>query len=416
MRWLLALLLVPLTAAAPAGVQAAEGTVNGTVTPTSIAQEVEVCVAESQPPEPCTSPGPDGSYSLTGLQTRPLKIEFIPPYRSRYMVEYWDHVYTLGEATPVPLSSGNLRVDGADAALVSGGVIKGTVTGVGGPPLTGVEVCAFDSQGVAAACSQTDGGGLYELHSLSPGSYRVRFFARGPSAEYLSEYYDGAGTLAAATPIALAPSEVREGVDAELAKGSQIRGVITAAADGAPLASIPVCLFATGGAQAEQCVFSDPNGQYTFTGLASGSYQVGFSLADQEITGASDGGGEEDGYMSQYYDRVSNRAAAATLSLVGSQVLANVDAGLLPLSQPAPLAPPPPVAESLIAPAPPIGEPGRTATKSCRRHLTRKKVRGRYRCVKVRRRGRHHRHHGKRRELFKALRALRWYHSATILG
>ncbi len=386
---LLAISVVAL--AAPVVVQAADGTIRGTVTPTSIAQEVEVCVAEPRPPEPCTTPTSDGSYSLTGLQARPLKIEFIPPYHSRYMVEYWNHVYTPAEATPVPLSSDMPIVDGVDADLQPGGVIEGTVTGTGGPSLPGVEVCAFDSQGAFAACSQTNSEGEYELHSLSPGSYRVRFFARGPSAEYVSEYYVDGKTLAAATPIALAASAVRGGVDAELAKGGQVRGTVRAAADGTSLGSIPVCLFVGNVAAAEQCVISDSGGAYSFVGLPTGDYQVGFALSGDAIDGEAGGVGEADGYLSQYYEGVSNRSAARNLPLVGSQILGGIDAALSVSPTPSPPPPLAAVAEPPIAAAPSVSEPNATVTKKCKHGYIRKKVRGHHRCIKGKRVGKRHR-------------------------
>lgn len=376
---------------APAAAQAAEGTVRGTVTPTSIAQEVEVCVAEPQPPEICTSPAADGSYSLTGLQTRPLKIEFIPPYHSRYMVEYWDHVYTLGEATPVPLSADALTVDGVDAALELGGVIEGTVTGSGGPPLDGVEVCALTAQGKSGGCSRTNAAGEYELPALSPGSYRVRFFTRGPSAEYVSEYYDGAATRAAATPISLAAGEVRGGVDAELAKGGQLRGTVRAAGDEMPLSSIPVCLFVVGAAAAEQCVFSDPDGEYAFVGLRPGKYQVGYALSMSEIGGGAGEAGEESGYLSQYYDGVADRAAARTISMAGAEVVEGIDAALLAPVPPTPPAPVMPPAEPLVAAAIPVTEP-KPPARRCKRGYVKRKRNGRIRCVKKKRLHKRSRH------------------------
>jgi Carboxypeptidase regulatory-like domain len=392
---LIVVVLVPATSGA-AVAQAAEGTIRGTVTPSSIAQEVEVCVAEPQPPEICTAPAANGSYSLTGLQTRPLKIEFIPPYRSRLMVEYWDHVYTLGEATAVPLSSNAPLVEGVDAALAVGGVIEGTVTGAGGPPLAGVEVCALAADGASAGCSATDAAGEYELHSLSPGSYRVRFFPRGPSAGYLPEYYVGAKTLAAATPISLAAGAVRAGVDAHLTEGGQVRGTVTAAAGGASIDAISVCLFHVGAPAAERCVFSDAGGRYAFAGLASGEYQVGFALSGAAIDGEAGAAGEAGGYLSQYYDGVASRAAARPVSVLGAEVVEGIDAALLtaaPPAQPPSVAPP---AQPLVAAPLPLAEP-KKPRKHCRRGYRKEKRKGRIRCVRKKHSKKRSRHHHRRR-------------------
>lgn len=343
--------------------------ISGTVTPIAVAQEVEVCVVES---EVCTAPGADGKYELNGLPAVPVLVEFIPPYRSHYLVQYWDGVSKLSKATTtVPASTPTFNVN---ATLFLGAVIEGAVTAAGSSALRGVEVCAFAAGlGTPAGCSQTDAGGEYELPTLLEGSYAVGFFGRGPSAEYVSEDYPEV--------VNLTTGQVRAGVDAELAKGAQLRGTVSAAVGGGPLASVPVCLFAGAAVAAEQCVFSDSAGGYAFVGLPAGSYQVGFSLNGEEI-GSESGGQLEDDYLSQYYDGVSSRPAAATIALSGAQVQSGVDAALLTPPVPSPLAPVTLPANPVVAAAPLVAEP-KPVAKGCKRGYVRKKHEGKTLCIKA---------------------------------
>jgi hypothetical protein len=375
-------------AAVPAGVPTAAqaattGAIEGAVSPTAWAQEVEVCVAETLPSETCTVPEADGSYLLANLPLGGTRIEFIPSFRSRLLTQYYDHKSVLAEAATIVLTALNPTAKGIDADLIEGGAIEGTVTAaVGGEPLSEVEVCAASvGSPTVKSCDETGASGEYELHSLPGGSYGVGFRGHGKSAEFEPK----------TTLVAVAQGATTGGVDAALAKGAQIKGSVAAAATGSPLGDIAVCLFAAAGSKPERCTYSDEGGAYAFEGLPSGSYQVGFSLDAVEI-GGEGAAGSDDGYESQYYDGVGTRAQATAIPLLAPAVDEGVDAALVRLPAASLPSPAPVAASPIVAAAPAIAEP-KPRTKACGKGYRKMKVKGKARCVKVRKKAhREHKH------------------------
>lgn len=361
------------------------GTLEGTVTPLDAAQEVEVCIAELPPGARCVVPKADGSYVFSGLEGQ-YKIEFVPTYRSGLLTQFYDHKSTFAEASPVSVGKFG-AITGVDADLLPGGVIAGNVSAVGGQALDEVEVCATPvGPSSIKSCGETGPSGAYELHSLPTGSYRVGFWGQGASAEYAPEYFDDKASLGQASSVAVTAGSITPSIDAALEKGAQIRGFVTAALGGAALGGIPVCVFPAVSTAAEACVETTAGGGYALIGLREGSYQVGFDLGAAEIggTGVSATVG---GFLPQYYDGVSTRAAAQTLSLGPGQVLEGVDAALLAPTPPQPSPPVPPTTSPLVAAAPPIAEP-KPPAKGCKKGYRKRKVKGRSRCVRRKHSGR----------------------------
>ncbi len=249
-------------------------------------------------------------------------------------------------------------VEGINANLLEGGRITGVVTSrVGGAGLAEVEVCAIPLPPLASkSCDETNASGEYSLRSLPSGLDRVGFWRQGTSAEYESTYYEGKSSLAQATPVTVTEGHATAGVDAELVEGGRIMGTVFAVAGGMPLGDIAVCLFSDGEVAPRRCSDSAADGTYTFQGLPSGSYQVGYSLDASEITGV-DTTPVVGSYASQYYDGAATRAQAATISLLAPGRVEGVDAHLSGLSilspsVTAPLAGSPVSAGASVVPAP----------------------------------------------------------------
>jgi hypothetical protein len=368
------------------------GTVTGTVTPTAIAPEVEVCLVESRPPETCSSPNGEGKYTLGGLPTGlPVKVEFLPSYRSRYAIQYYDRVRTAVEAAPLILDSQGGPLEHIDADLELGGAIEGTVTAAsGGMPLAGAEVCVSEiGTGAAHGCTETGQAGGYALGGLPPGAYKVGFWGRGVSAEYAPRYYDDEATLGEATAVLVAAGATAAGIDATMAKGARVTGSVDTAATGAPLEGIPVCLFSTAASRPARCVYSGLGGSYSFAGLAAGGYQVGFSLGSAEI-GGEGASSQDDGYLTQFYPGVASRSEAKVLMLSGEEVAGGVDAALVTPLILTSIAPPPPPSSNLVAAVPAISPPTKPGSLRCKKGFARKNVKGTKKCVKKSKK-----HHGR---------------------
>ncbi len=390
----LALLAAPAVASA-----AGEGAISGTVTPIAIAPEVEVCLVEARPSEICTAPEANGSYTLGGLPTGiPLRIEFIPSYRSRYAIQYYSGARTAAEASLISLAPLPAVREGVDASLEVGGAIEGVVTAPGGTPLRGVEVCAVEGgRGVSVGCAETDAAGAYALGGLSPGVYKVGFWGRGASAEYAPRYYGGGTTLPQATPVSVPVGTTVAGIDETLTKGATVTGTVAAAATGAALEGEPVCVFAITAVTPTQCTYSGLGGAYRLIGLPAGSYQVGFSLGSAEIGGEAVSG-EDDGYLTQYYRGVGNRSEAVILGLTGEEVASGIDGTLVAPSAPPPASQPaPPAGNTVAAPTPVLEPTKKPAAPKCRKGFVKKKVKGATKCVKKAKKTKKHRKKPRRR-------------------
>lgn len=375
----------------PACSEAAAGSVAGTVTPLEWAQEVEVCVAETQPSEMCAVPEPDGSYLLDELPLGPARIEFLPSYRSRLNKQYYNHKTTLAEAATIVLTQAAPHATNIDGDLVEGGAIEGRASAqMTAEPLPEVEVCAVSvgASGVRR-CTETAAGGEYELHSLPTGSYRVGFFGAGRSADFQPWYYLGKSSLAEATPVSVTAGAAVTGIDAALAPGGRIEGTVTDAAGAAVLENVTVCLFVSSAREPDRCTDSSEAGAFAFWGLPDGSYQVGFSLEASEA-GGLDLGGEGDGFAAQWFAEAPVRSQATAIGLVAPQTVAGIDAALRPPSSPPPPPPAVPVANSIVPAATQIFEP-KPKPKACKKPKRRKKVKGKVRCVKPPKKHRHHR-------------------------
>ncbi len=359
--------------------QASAGIVEGTVEPLEAAQEVKVCVAEAVPGESCVVPKADGTYAFPGLQGK-LKIEFVPTFRSRMLRQFYDHKSTFAEATTLSVPEAEVPYGNVNAELIEGGVITGKVTAeANGEPLAEVEACAVSVSAPAAkSCDETDADGEYELHTLPTGYYSVGFWGRGRSAEYVPWYYEGKSSLVEATPVHVVATTTTT-IEPTLVKGAQVGGVVTAAAGGA-VEGIPVCLFEPGVLAADRCTESAAGGTYSFQGLATGLYQVGFALGAAEIAGGQSNLGVG-GYLPQFFDRVSGRAEAQTLMLSGSQIVTGIDAALVTPTVVVP-PPPPPVTDKTVAAPPTISEPVKPAPLKCKKGFVKKKVKGSQKCVK----------------------------------
>lgn len=159
--------------------------------------------------------GPDGTYSLEGLDAGEYRILF-HGQAAGFATQWADGSATRAGSPTVTVGDGATRT-GVDATLGRGSSISGTVAGHGGDPLGDVVVWAYaDSDGVvgtAAARSAADG--TFEIGGLPAGAYRVLFVA--PTGSGLtSEWWDDRDRRADAAPVAVTPAAGATDVDAVL--------------------------------------------------------------------------------------------------------------------------------------------------------------------------------------------------------
>ena len=310
----------------------AGGTIAGRVTDaTSQAPVAGIRVCTTNYNARCAVTDAGGEYELRGLPNGSYKLRFSPDF-SGPMGEYLPQLYagkkTNAEADLVAVAAGSATA-GVDVAMVAAGKITGTVSAAAsGEPLKQVVVCA-EATGSGGSCVQTDADGHYTLGGLDGGSYTVSFRPEAgtsiggegpPGRNYLLQYYDGAGTDAAATPVAVAAGAVASGVDAALEGGGRISGRITLADSGAPYAGAEACALVDGERQYDHCAFANSNGEYAIEGLATGGYVVGFFPA-QAVTVPPN-------YVAEYFDGKLSPAAADPVTVTVGTTHEHVDAAL----------------------------------------------------------------------------------------
>jgi len=264
----------------------------------------------------------DGTYAVTGLAAGTYDVCFDASSATGgtsatgYTDQCWNGTSWDGfgfgptGATGVTVAVG-ATATGIDAPLSAGGAVSGTVDGVGGHPLGGVEVEVGDSEDGSLGLATTSADGTYTVTGLATGTYDVCFDASsatgGPSATgYTDQCWDdvawdgGSSGNPTGTSVAVAVGSTTTGIDASLTVGGAVSGTVTGAG-GHGLAGVGVEVWGSGpGSDGDVSEVGDTttsaDGTYSVAGLAAGTYDVCFD-ASWAVGGAS-----TTGYVDQCYD------------------------------------------------------------------------------------------------------------------
>ena len=316
-------------------------TISGDVTSASTgkpmeAGEIEVCLSERVKEEfdgmapreetsgYCTDPNQNGEYQITGVATSTDQIEFHPKSNDyEYENQYWNHVGVSTESTELHTTAGE-NITGIDAALQAKyGVITGTVIDAVSKAAIGeIWVCALQVGGSQAErCTKTDANGRYTITGLKSGEYTVEFYSY-PSTRYPVRYYGGEHTLSEAQHVKVSAGVTTSEIDAELVEpestGSHVRGVVSSASSGQPIAGMEVCAYdaAEEAGLFGRCATTEAGGEYSISGLSSGEYLVEFSSPY----------GSGLNYETQYYNGVASPEKATAVTVGPETVDIGIDA------------------------------------------------------------------------------------------
>ncbi len=179
--------------------------------------------------------------------------------------------------TVVPLTSG-APASGINLALPVGARISGTVTRQSdGTPVTSGFVIAESESGSHSYSTSVGAGGIYTIIGMAPGNYRVWVDSQLPGL--MSE---ARGNLPCSPlgdcswlPSPLLPvsaGSTTSGINFALDAAGKLSGVVQDGA-GAPIANAALQLYSEDGYSLLYAT-SDASGEYSFTGLRSGSYRL----------------------------------------------------------------------------------------------------------------------------------------------
>jgi len=218
----------------------------------------------------------DGTYRFDGLSAGSYHLR--TGSSNSYIAELYDDQpcpfldCDVTSGTAVPVTAGT-ETTGIDFALERGGRIVGTVTETGtGTPLGGVEVRVFSAAGAQVAVWYSSGSGDYAVGGLPSGTYH----AVAVSEDHLDELYDNVACplgcdVTTGAGVAVTVGADTTGIDFVLDPGGAIRGTVTDATTGLPLAGTTLLLHDASGAWLLNR-FAEGDGTYSIGGLPAGTY------------------------------------------------------------------------------------------------------------------------------------------------
>lgn len=334
-RWVLVILLgcaALLVLASPA--LAAEGTakIEGTVAEYTPSEDmaiplagIEVTVWEAggdELPAGFAVTNTKGEYVVEGLAGGSYKVEFSPGFESsrNYVTQFYKDQSSLTAAEPVRVLEGETVAE-INAELQVGGKLEGTVIEFTDSediiPLKGIEVVVYpaDESRSPVGYATTGARGEYTVVGLATGFYKVRFSPGFESSlNYVTQFYEGASSLASAKPVSVTQQETTPGINAEMHIGGKLEGTVTDATTHAPLADAEVAAIGAGEVEYGYAL-TNSSGQYTITGLPTGAYRVEF--ADSR-------------YIAQYYNDQPSFASATPVAVLQGAATGGIDAALVP--------------------------------------------------------------------------------------
>ncbi len=211
----------------------------------------------------------NGRYKLIGMTTSRYRIMFV---RCRNRGNY------LPQTRSVRVRTGQ-NITGFDAFLQPGAIISGTVADAHGTPVGGICV-QVQGPRFTFGGTITRADGTYSINALPSGSYTVQFSGGcGNAGSYAPQFYKGQTNGAAADPVPLIAGQTTAGIDAAMAPGGTVTGVVTGNT-GNKLSD--VCVRLASQAEAESGPFFGAyvtftrNGVFRAQNLVPGLYAVNF--------------------------------------------------------------------------------------------------------------------------------------------
>ena len=233
------------------------GTISGTITPAPASSVQAWVTLSSTAGTYAVSVATDGTYSISDLPPGDFTVEFVS---SGYEVQFYDHVTSSGNATPVTVHRGQTNA-GIDASLTkltttitTPVTITGKVLDLDGVPLSGVTVFA----NTGASVTGVDGTYSMVIDKVVGSMTRLSFTLAGYADDSLFIY-------PATDPYQVA--------DMRLSRAVTLSGTVTAGSTNTPLSGATVYVVNVSGAYVASAKTA-ADGTYSAAGLREGFYTV----------------------------------------------------------------------------------------------------------------------------------------------
>jgi protocatechuate 3,4-dioxygenase beta subunit len=176
-----------------------------------------------------TASHPDGTYRVSGLAAGQYQVNFADPNcffspNDDLASQWFNQQQTQATADHVTVTAGT-TTSGINATLLTNGSISGSVTDqahapVGGECVTAVPVGATPDPLLAVRqrpeIAVSGPNGSYSLILLPPGKYKVEFSVGCGDSGFRTQWWQNAGSAAAATVITVGAGAALTGIDAAL--------------------------------------------------------------------------------------------------------------------------------------------------------------------------------------------------------
>jgi protocatechuate 3,4-dioxygenase beta subunit len=133
---------------------------------------------------------------------------------------------------------------------------------------------------------------------------------------YIPEYFNNSSDLNGATAVSVTSGSETSGINAQLAQGGVIKGIVTEEGTGNPIPGLPVDLYNSSTLNNVGYALTDASGNFTKSGLATGSYKISFNL------------GSGLNYVPEYYNNAPDSGSAAIISVTAGSETLGIDAQL----------------------------------------------------------------------------------------
>lgn len=264
----------------------------------------------------CVRSAADGTYTLAGLVTGKYAVEFRSPFENalNYLLQWYPGKTRSSEAQQLEVNEGE-TVAGINAPMQLGGEVSGTVTAqAGGGPIEKIRACATRIGEFESYCGRTDAKGRYTIAALLAGEYTVYFENAG--FNYAGQYYSGKRNAAEGQHVAVVLGATTGGIDASLATGAIVTGIVRSANSKAALSGINVYVLNAETGSYATSTATGANGTYKAQGLPTGSYRIEFSPFSSE-------------YNVQWYDHRLNQLEADPVSATQGSTTSEINADLI---------------------------------------------------------------------------------------